>query len=147
MVIVIEWLIRYFSSPSRGLYHIDHILNSGYAIKKVAANSTIAPLITTMLTGWTKMSFCRNHKLIYEDIAYQSIWFNPKLTQNGGECFTRKGAFASVKSSSLYHIGELFSNYEYNYFDVEGVAGGARMLSPRSTSALSMAGLTLIRQR
>ena len=109
--IVIEQMITF--SKNKGIFLPEHILLCNLNIKNVTAtSSSYDPFIIGALRDWSSMGYTR--KIMsddYEEIASLPIWLNPRLLIDGKLIKLREGTFKGIKSKTLYHIAQLFTNF------------------------------------
>ena len=100
-------------SKNKGIFLPEHILLCNLDIKNITATSkSYDPFIIGALRDWSSMGYTR--KIMsddYEEIASLPIWLNPRLLIDGKLIKLREGTFRGIKSKTLYHKAQLFTNF------------------------------------
>ena len=114
--LMIEQLLEF--GVTRGIYLPEHILLCNFKIQQIAKSGNKFDAFTvSALRDWASIGYTR--KILgstYEEIASLPIWLNPHLLIDGKPIPLMSGSkttvpFGSIKRRSLYHIAQLFTNF------------------------------------
>ena len=96
----------------------------------IRTDSTSHPMVLSWMQSWHKMRFIRDVELKYEDTCDQCIWNNNNIVDRHKNTIDRNSPpFKALSGNVLYHVGQLFTNYNVDYVN-NPIVGIGRIKTP-----------------
>ena len=109
----------YGVAAAQGIYTLDHALTSDLRIRSIQSTSPRDPYTQRMLQGWARMGFRRPMAALYEEVAERNLFRNWDIVDGRGDtlCMISPASpFSVVRRRTLYHVAQLFTNYDKDHY-------------------------------
>ena len=81
-------------------------------------------MVMSWIKSWQEMKMRRYVRQVYEDVCDQRIWANNNITDSDGNTIQGDEYPMITYDTKLYHVGQLCTNYNDNYYDYPVVGRG-----------------------